>query len=206
MFTSSSCCDHFLTEFLYLYSFSSLVVCVMIARYLLLLFLSILFYYYLNAFISCIRVVLYLFLPLFPIESLLMCFLLYFAVIISCVRFIPLLTSFTFHIGSLQLCLVLYFALIVSYVCFILWLNSGTYFFHFSHWVPSVVPSSLLCCDHQLRVLHSLIEFRYLLLPLFPTESHQLCLVLYFAAIIILWLNSGTYFFHFFLLSPFSCA
>ena len=124
VFTSSSCCDHFLTEFLYLYSFSSLVVCVMIARYLLLLFLSILFYYYLNAFISCIRVVLYLFLLTFsywiPFNVL--------SPLLCCDHKLrslhSLLTSFTFHIGSLQLCLVLYFA---SLLCFMI----DTYFFHF---------------------------------------------------------------------------
>ena len=106
-------------------------------------------------------------------------------------------------LGSLQLCLDLYFALIISCIRVVIWLCIGTYVFLLRPF--SCAFTSLLCSDRQLRLLHSLIVIRYLLLSLLLLGSLQLCLDLYFALIIscILWLCFGTYFF---LLNPFSCV
>ena len=132
---------------------------------------------------SCRSLIVFRYL-LLPLEALQLCLLLYFAVIISC-RFILWFGSYIyfFHFSCWvpsALCLLLYFAANISCICIVLWLCVGTYFFLLSPF--SCVFTSLLCSDRQLRLLHSLIWIRYLLLSILLLGSLQLCFLLYFAS------------------------
>ena len=151
----------------------------------------------------------------FPVESLsALCLLLYFAANISCICVVLWLCDrhLLLPVESFQLC-VYFFTLQWSSVVFASFSDCDTILtsFTFTSWIPSVVFPSLLCCDHQLRLLPSPIVIGNLHPPLLLLGSLQLGLLLYFAVIIscirvVLWLWSDTYFFPFYFLDPSSCA